>query len=75
MVRYLDERRPGVDYGTFRRLVSELVGVFWADIEPHHPGIGTLRIPDDVIGGWKQRPMTDTTRAARSENVAHALTS
>ncbi|MFJ4585076.1 hypothetical protein [Streptomyces echinatus] len=45
LVRYLEERRPGVDYGTFRGLVSELAGVFWADIEAHHPGIDTLRLP------------------------------
>ncbi|MEU1518462.1 hypothetical protein ABZ490_41035 [Streptomyces sp. NPDC005811] len=37
-VRYLEERRPGVDYGTFVGLAPELAGVFWADIEAHHPG-------------------------------------
>ncbi|WP_234432677.1 tyrosine-type recombinase/integrase [Streptomyces sp. MUSC 125] len=58
LVRYLDERRPGVDYGTFRGLVRELAGVFWADIEAHHPGINSLRLPDDVIDGWKQRIVT-----------------
>ncbi|MET9593152.1 hypothetical protein ABZY45_19750 [Streptomyces sp. NPDC006516] len=49
LVRYLEERRPGIDYGTFRGLVRELAGVFWADIEAHHPGIDTLRLPDDVV--------------------------
>jgi integrase len=58
LVRYLDERRPGVDYGSFRGLVRELVGVFWADIEAHHPGIDTLRLPDEVVDGWKQRLVT-----------------
>ncbi|NEW75222.1 hypothetical protein [Streptomyces rhizosphaericus] len=56
--RYLDERRPGVDYGSFRGLVRELAGVFWSDIEAHHPGIDTLRLPDDVVDGWKQRLVT-----------------
>ncbi|MEU3511001.1 site-specific integrase [Streptomyces longwoodensis] len=65
LVRYLEERRPGVDYGTFRGLVSELAGVFWADIETHHPGIDTLRIPDDVIDGWKQRLMTYTDKSGQ----------
>ncbi|MER5601783.1 hypothetical protein [Streptomyces sp. NPDC002265] len=45
LVRYLEERRPGVDYGTFRGLVSELAGVFRADIEAHHPGIDTCACP------------------------------
>lgn len=58
LVRYLDERRPGVDYGSFRGLVRELVGVFLADIEAHHPGIDTLLLPDDVVDGWKQRIVT-----------------
>ncbi|MDQ0958314.1 hypothetical protein QFZ66_002192 [Streptomyces sp. B4I13] len=65
LVRYLEERRPGVDYGTFRGLVSELAGLFWADIETHHPGIDTLRIPDDVIDGWKQRLMTYTDKSGQ----------
>ncbi|WP_327047113.1 site-specific integrase [Microbispora sp. NBC_01189] len=58
LVRYLEERRPAVDYGTFRGLVRELAGVFWADIEAHHPGIDTLRLPDDVLDAWKQRLTT-----------------
>ncbi|MFE9045501.1 hypothetical protein ACFYOG_31925 [Streptomyces sp. NPDC007818] len=40
LVRYLDERRPGVDYGTFVGLTRELAGVFWADSKAHHPGAG-----------------------------------
>ncbi|MGW6971656.1 hypothetical protein [Streptomyces sp. NPDC054952] len=58
LIRYLNERRPGIDYGTFRGLVRELAGVFWADIEAHHPEIDTLRLPDEVIDGWKERLVT-----------------
>lgn len=58
LVRYLDERRPGLDYGSFRGLTRELAGVFWADIEAHHPGIDSLRLPEDVVDGWKQRLTT-----------------
>jgi integrase len=58
LVRYLEERRPGVDYGTFVGLARELAGVFWADIEAHHPGIDTLRLPEDVVDSWKQRLLT-----------------
>ncbi|MEU6016161.1 hypothetical protein ABZ826_19500 [Streptomyces sp. NPDC047515] len=65
LVRYLEERRPAVDYGTFRGLVRELAGVFWADIETHHPGIETLRVPDDVIDAWKQRMLTYTDKSGQ----------
>ncbi len=65
LVRYLEERRPGVDYGTFRGLVSELAGVFCADIEAHHPGIDTLRLPQDVVDGWKERLTTYTDKSSQ----------
>lgn len=55
LVRYLDERRPGLDYSTLRGMLSGLVGNFWADIEQHHPDIDTLRLPDEVATAWKQR--------------------
>src|SRR5690606_15600044 len=55
LVRYLDERRPGLDYSTFRGLVSRLVGQFWVDIERHHPDIETINLPDDVAQAWKDR--------------------
>ena len=55
LIRYLGERRPGVDYGTFRGIVGDLAGRFWADIEHHHPGIDNLHLPDEVAQAWKQR--------------------
>lgn len=57
LIRYLDERRPGMDYGSFRALVTVLAGRFWADIEAHHPGIDTLALPFEVADAWKQRIM------------------
>jgi hypothetical protein len=54
-VRYLAERRPGMDYSSLQGLASRLVGTFWADIERHHPGIDTLRLPAAVAEAWKQR--------------------
>jgi site-specific recombinase XerD len=62
LVRYLDERRAGLDYNTFLHIVWALVGVFWADIEHHHPGLDTLNLPVDVIDAWKQRLQTVTTK-------------
>jgi hypothetical protein len=60
LIRYLDERRPAMDYGSFRALVSVLAGAFWADIEAHHPGLDTLALPPEVAEAWKQRILFTT---------------
>jgi hypothetical protein len=41
---YLRERQPTVDHATLRSVSRTLVGVFWRDLELHHPGIGSLRL-------------------------------
>jgi len=61
-VAYLDERRPGLDYSSLQGLASRLAGTFWADIEQHHPGIGSLRLPAQVAEDWKQRLAFRTDR-------------
>jgi site-specific recombinase XerD len=70
LVRYLDERRPAMDYNSFRNLVAVLAGVFWADIENHHPDQHSLDLPPDVAEAWKQRAREyagpDGTRRERS---------
>jgi len=57
-VRYLSEKRSALDYATFRGLTSMLVGQFWTDIEAHHPGIDSLRLPRAVVTAWKERLST-----------------
>lgn len=54
-MRYLDERRASVDYGTLRGLAMLLAGTFWSDIERHHPEVDSLHLPDEVAEAWKQR--------------------
>jgi site-specific recombinase XerD len=54
-VRYLEERRPALDYGSLQGLAAKLIGNFWADLERHHPGIGSLRLDAPVAEAWKQR--------------------
>jgi integrase len=61
-VAYLDERRPGLDYSSLQGLASRLAGTFWADIEQHHPGIGSLDLPAQVAEDWKQRLAFRTDR-------------
>ena len=60
IIDYLTERRPSLDYGTLNRLALELAGLFWADLERHHPGIASLHLPTEVAVGWKERLKTKT---------------
>ncbi len=66
LVDYLAERKPSSDFSSLQRLAYLLGKLFWADLEAHHPGISTLKLPRDVAAAWKQRIMTKTktTRAA-----------
>ncbi|WP_406739567.1 site-specific integrase (plasmid) [Streptomyces sp. NBC_00853] len=54
-VRYLEERRPSLDYGSFTGLISQLVGGFWADIEAHHQDVDSLDLEEEVVVAWKER--------------------
>jgi integrase len=58
LVDYLRERQPTLDYTTLKVLSHYLGKQFWADLEHHHPGIDSLRLPREVADGWKQRQRT-----------------
>jgi integrase len=58
LVDYLKERQPAIDYVTLRGHTYQLAKCFWLDLEQHHPGIDSLRLPRDVAGAWKQRLRT-----------------
>ena len=58
LVDYLRERQPALDYTSLEALAGYLVGLFWADIERHHPGIDSLHLPTEVADAWKQRLRT-----------------
>lgn len=64
LVDYLRERQPSVDFSTLQRLAYLLGKLFWADLQAHHPGIDTLKLPRDVAAAWKQRVMTRTSTSA-----------
>ena len=74
IVDYLKERQPAIDYVTLRLHVYELACCFWADIERHHPGIASLRLPADVAAAWKQRLATKTTTATASSGKQTMVT-
>jgi Phage integrase family len=60
LVDYLAERQAAMDFSSLQRYAYLLGKLFWADIEAHHPGISSLRLPRDVAAAWKQRVMTRT---------------
>ena len=55
LIRYLTERQASIDYSSLRALAGFLAGLFWADIEAHHPGIDTLSLPSEIVDPWKER--------------------
>lgn len=58
LVDYLSERAAELDYNSLEAMAGTLVGLFWHDLETHHPGIDTLRLPADVTAAWKERVRT-----------------
>jgi hypothetical protein len=69
LVDYLTERQPTLDYTSLRSLARELGGLFWADLEHHHPGIDTLRLPKEVSDAWKALIAVKTTRRHRPDGT------
>jgi integrase len=71
LVDYLRERQPALDYTSLDALAYFLGKRFWADVETHHPGIDSLRLPRLVADGWKRRlaTFTKSTRTSTGERV------
>ena len=57
LVAYLKERQPAIDYASLEQLAHRL-GMFWADLEAHHPGIDSLHLSAEAAEGWKRRLRT-----------------
>jgi integrase len=60
IIDYLVERRLSVDYSTLTNLAQVLAGLFWADLQRHHPDIASLHLTPDVAIAWKERLKTKT---------------
>ncbi|TMC11173.1 MAG: site-specific integrase [Chloroflexi bacterium] len=58
LIAYLRERQPALDYASLADAAYVLAGCFWCDLERHHPGIDSLRLPAEVAAAWKQRLQT-----------------
>ena len=62
IIDYLRERQPAVDHATLRSLSRALAGLFWCDLEIHHPGISSLRLAPGMAAAWKHRVTVKTIR-------------
>ncbi|MDQ5834693.1 MAG: site-specific integrase, partial [Actinomycetota bacterium] len=71
LVDYLRERQPALDYTSLDALAYFLGKRFWADLESHHPGLDSLRLPRHVADDWKRRlaTFTKTTQTSTGEKV------
>jgi integrase len=58
LVDYVTERAAELDYTSMDALASNVVGLFWADLEKHHPGIDSLHLDPEVAAAWKERVRT-----------------
>ncbi|MFI0989339.1 tyrosine-type recombinase/integrase [Streptomyces exfoliatus] len=67
IVAYLLERAPSLDYGSLQAMSTSLALRFWADIERHHPGIDSLRLPVEVGTAWKTRLATKVVRKRQAD--------
>jgi hypothetical protein len=55
LTAYLAERAAELDYASLVGMARTLCGLFWRDLEQHHPGIASLHLHPEVAAAWKQR--------------------
>jgi hypothetical protein len=58
LVDYLRERQAALDYNSLLDLSDYPGKRFWKDLELHHPGINSLRLPAEVVAGWRECLLT-----------------
>ena len=71
LIDYLTERAAALDYSSLAGLTRMLVRNFWTDIERHHPGQDTIRLPHDTATAWKQRLRYLSEGRERRDYFAH----
>ena len=67
LVDYLEEIRPGMDYGSLDSLAYRLVRLFWWEILQINPQQADLRLPAEVITTWRERLALTTDGRERRE--------
>ena len=54
LVDYLTERATTLDHSSLLHRAYTICGLFWRDLERHHPGIDSLRLAPEVAQAWKK---------------------
>jgi hypothetical protein len=67
LVDYLDEIRPGMDYGSLEGLAYRLVRLFWWEVLQINPEQADLRLSPDVATAWRERLAMTTNGRPRRE--------
>ena len=62
-----------LDHTTLRDLAFSLAGLFWRDLERHHPGIRSLNLSPEVAAAWKQRVLIKTRQVAGPDGQISAV--
>ena len=75
LVDYLAERQASADFSSLQRFAYLLGKLFWADLEAHHPGIDSLKLPARSAAAWKERVMTKTRGGQTTARASTAETS
>ena len=55
LTSYLAERAAELDYASLVGMANTLCGLFWRDLEQHHPGISSMHLDTEVATTWKER--------------------
>jgi hypothetical protein len=67
LVDYLDEIRPGMDYGSVEGLAYRLARLFWWEILQINPEQSDLRLSPNVVAAWRERLALTTDGRPRRE--------
>lgn len=67
LVGYLDELRPGMDYGSLEGLAYRLGRLFWWEILQINPTQADLRLSTEVATAWRERLAVTTDGRPRRE--------
>lgn len=54
-LEYFKQRRPSLDYSTWRSNAQVLIKNFWLDITSRHPGLTTFALTKEIADEWKAR--------------------
>lgn len=67
LVDYLDEIRPGMDYGSLEGLAYRLARLFWWQVVQINPEQADLRLSPEVATAWRERLAMTTDGRPRRE--------